>query len=56
MAGNMKAEVDARFNSATTLESWRHDNNVRTPNGKSALQFGHDVGVVETRDVYQRGL
>ena len=37
-----------RFNSATTLESWRPSNENGSTIGHTLLQFGHDVGVVET--------
>jgi len=43
-----RALAAAGFNSATTLESWRRKNSSLLHQWPSSLQFGHDVGVVET--------
>ena len=41
-----------RFNSATTLESWRPGRSPCKHGAAVLLQFGHDVGVVETRPLH----
>ena len=42
------------FNSATTLESWRRPKRTGRSIMSASLQFGHDVGVVETAVSYRR--
>ena len=43
------AEMVTSFNSATTFQSWKRPNECSArPQGTEALQFGHDLSVVET--------